>query len=84
MSCIANFYLDGVKYSLEDYDVSTQTTKRLLQKVIASANSRQQPDTSSNHTFDHGDMLKELENPVDYNERQPLNECDDEEMLKDL
>ena len=80
MSCIANFYLDGVKYSLQDYDMDTKSTKRLLQKVIGAAKGKIEQEITSGETLDHNDILNRLNSQT----RQQLNEQDDEEMLKDL
>ena len=86
MSCIANFYLDGVKYSLEDYDMNAKTTQRLLQKVINAAKGKMEQQSSLetasdlNKSLDHSDILNQLNEQ----NRETLSEQDDEEMLKGL
>lgn len=85
MSCIANFYLDGVKYSLEDYDMNTKSAKRLLQKVIDAAKSQVNNETReqgiiADEAPDHNDILNQLNRQTG----QPLREQDDEDMLKEL
>lgn len=86
MSCIANFYLDGVKYSLEDYDMDAKSTQRLLQKVINAAKGKMEqqntpaPAADLNNNLDHSDILNQLNEQ----NRESLSEQDDEEMLKGL
>ena len=98
MSCIANFYLDGVRYSLEDYDMNTHTTQKLLQKVLSSAKSNMEKAASiapnENQGFKgtekdelaHADIMdhNDMLRQLNLKTGQQLSEHDDEEMLKDL
>jgi hypothetical protein len=77
MSCIANFYLDGIKYSLEDYDMDKTTTKMMLKRVISAA---EKPVKEEVAQCDHNDLLKQL----NCQPHQVLCEEDDEELLNSL
>lgn len=97
MSCIANFYLDGIKYSLEDFDMSNRTTQNLLKKVIASA--KLSVEESARLSINKKAQLNSVpySDPVDLfsdgslghfdfetEEQETLTEADDEALLSSL
>lgn len=89
MSCIANFYLDGIKYSLEDFDMNNSTIQNLLKRVIISAKlSSEEKANQSNLCYSERIDLFGDESPgnidLENGEQETLNDTDDETLLNSL
>ena len=89
MSCIANFYLDGIKYSLEDFDMNDSTTQSLLKKVIATAKLSVEEKAMQNDIF-NSDRIDLFSDEglgtinLEMKDQEVLTEADDEALLNSL